>query len=525
VFKGEFIPNSDAAQVNVSVKLPPDASLAASERVVARIEKIMMADPNVKYVTSRIGTQSAGAFGGGNSGSNYAQVVGTLYEKGATIDKMPWKKHEEKLRWVSDTSVAASLLQKIGKIPGAELKVSAQAGNGFGSPIQLSLRSENSELIAATANKIKQRLLANAVPGIINADISTTPGRPELRALPDRDQLADAGLTVRDLGFAMRTLYNGDETARFRVNGEEYKIRVQLSPKEKNNPNIVNEVPVAFKQGAPITLGSVATLREEPSVDQIQRRDRIQEIQVTADLLPGYAAGTVQQQLNTWIEREKMLPEGVTMGALGQAQAQAREMGGLIGAFLLGLVLVYMVLASLYDNLLYPFIIQLAQPQALTGAILALALTDKPLNLVGFIGLVTLVGLVGKNAILLVDYTNTLRDRGRNRHDALVEAGPVRLRPIMMTTMALVLGMLPIALAFGRGSEFRETIGIIIIGGMVLSTLMTLLVIPCSYTIFDDLSNWAGGLFGRRRRKRDSGAAELTLGTTESEAPRPEERV
>jgi HAE1 family hydrophobic/amphiphilic exporter-1 len=169
------------------------------------------------------------------------------------------------------------------------------------------------------------------------------------------------------------------------------------------------------------------------------------------------------------------------MGALGQAQAQAREMGGLIGAFLLGLVLVYMVLASLYDNLLYPFIIQLAQPQALTGAILALALTDKPLNLVGFIGLVTLVGLVGKNAILLVDYTNTLRDRGRNRHDALVEAGPVRLRPIMMTTMALVLGMLPIALAFGRGSEFRETIGIIIIGGMVLSTLMTLLVIPCTY--------------------------------------------
>jgi len=160
-------------------------------------------------------------------------------------------------------------------------------------------------------------------------------------------------------------------------------------------------------------------------------------------------------------------------------------------------LLVYMLLASLYDNLLYPFIVQLAQPQAITGAILALVLTDKSLNLVGFIGLITLIGLVGKNAILLVDYTNTLRDRGRSRHDALVEAGPTRLRPISMTTVALIIGILPIALAIGRGSEFRETIGIVIIGGMLVSTLLTLVLIPCSYTIFDDLSIWIGKLLRR----------------------------
>jgi HAE1 family hydrophobic/amphiphilic exporter-1 len=156
------------------------------------------------------------------------------------------------------------------------------------------------------------------------------------------------------------------------------------------------------------------------------------------------------------------------------------------------------LLASLYNNLLYPFIIQLAQPQALVGALLALVLTNKQLNIVGFIGLIALVGLVGKNAILVVDYTNTLRERGMNRHDALVLAGPTRLRPIMMTTLAILLGMLPVALAIGRGSEFRETIGISIFGGILLSTILTLVVIPCSYTIFDDLSNWLGGKLRRK---------------------------
>ena len=157
-------------------------------------------------------------------------------------------------------------------------------------------------------------------------------------------------------------------------------------------------------------------------------------------------------------------------------------------ALVVGFVLVYALLASLYNNLLYPFIIQLAQPQAMIGAILALVLTDKPLTIVGFIGIIALVGLVGKNAILLVDYTNTLRERGMNREEAILEAGPTRLRPILMTSLAIILGMLPVALAIGRGSEFRETIGIIIIGGIALSTVLTLLVIPCSYTIIDDLA-------------------------------------
>jgi HAE1 family hydrophobic/amphiphilic exporter-1 len=517
-FKFEFIPTSDNANVSISIELPPGSSLEATQRVVSRIEDVVSRNPNVEYVLSTVGTQGSGGFSGpGSQGGNYAQIQASLYDKGAPLDRI--KKSKDRLRWVSDTSVAAEITQAVGRIPGAEIKVAATNAQGFGSPIQLSLRGEDTELLSATAVRIRDRLAEGAVKGVINADISTTPGKPELQALPDRRRLADAGLSVGDVGAALRTMYTGDDTAKFRTAGREYDIRVQLSPKDRNNPNVVQEVPVAFKQGNPIFLRQVASLVERPSVDKIERRDREQEIRVTADLLPGNAAGTAVQQVNDLLKNEKLIPDGVTLKPLGQADAQARESGFLISAFLLGLILVYMLLASLYDNLLYPFIIQLAQPQAITGAMLALVLTNKSFSLVGFIGLITLIGLVGKNAILLVDYTNTLRDRGRNRHDALVEAGPVRLRPIAMTTIALILGTLPIALALGRGSEFRETIGIVIIGGITLSTLLTLVVIPCSYTIFDDLSLLIGRTLRRMRgggRSTPSGAADLTRGTTES---------
>jgi len=499
-FKFEFIPTTDNAQVSVAIKLPPNASLKATQEVVSQVEDIVRKNPNVKYALSNVGTQGVGNFTTGSTGSNYAQVLVTLFDRGALLDKVPWKKSEEKLRWESDTAVAADILQQMPKIPGAELKVSTVNGQGFGSPIQLSFRSDDRELLVKTANTIKQKLRDGAVRGVINPDVSTTPGKPEIQALPNRQRLADTGLTVQDVGGAIRTMYQGDDTARYRISGNEYKIRVELSPEDRNDPNLVNEVPVAFKQGSPIFLNQVADLEQHPAVDKISRRDREQEVQVTADLLPGFAAGTASQEISTWLEKEKLVPPGVTLKPLGQADAQARESGFLFGAFGLGLLLVYMLLASLYDNLLYPFIVQLAQPQAITGAILALVLTDKSLNLVGFIGLITLIGLVGKNAILLVDYTNTLRDRGRNRHDALVEAGPTRLRPISMTTVALIIGILPIALAIGRGSEFRETIGIVIIGGMLVSTLLTLVLIPCSYTIFDDLSIWIGKILRRERR-------------------------
>ncbi|RYG23160.1 efflux RND transporter permease subunit [bacterium] len=504
VFKFGFLPETDPSSVNATIELPPGTSLSQTQKVVNEIEGVFMKHPDVKYTMSNVGTQASGAGGASNNGSNYAIVMATLLDRVSFSDNIFfWKKHDEKLRTKSGDSIAAELTRAVGRVAGAKVNVSAAGGFAFGSPIQVSLTGDDRELLTSTAVRIRNWLASGKVAGVINPDISSKPGKLELRAEPDRVALADRGVTVSDFAGAVRTLYQGDDNTKLRSGGREYAVRVMMDLEDRNDPDLLRTVPVSFKQGEPIYLGSVAKINQAPGYSKITRNQRSEQISVTADILPGYANGSVVQQVFQGIEKEKLIPDGVKTRALGEADAQAREMGFLFSAMGLGIVLVYMLLASLYDNLLYPLIIQIAQPQAFIGALFAIVLTDKSLNLVAFIGIITLVGLVAKNAILLVDYTNTLRDRGRNRHDALVEAGPTRLRPIMMTTIALILGMLPVALALGRGSEFRETIGITIIGGMTLSTFLTLLVIPCSYTIFDDMSNsfgrWSKRGFGLRR--------------------------
>jgi HAE1 family hydrophobic/amphiphilic exporter-1 len=497
----QFIPNTDQGTVSVSVELPPDANLAATTSVVKRIEAIVAKDPDVKYVLSQVGTSSSGQVS--SLGANKASINVTLYDRAAPTDKLPWKHHTERLRTRLDTSVAADLTEAIGRMPGAQIKVSA-SGAGFGSPIQMSFQGEDRELLVNTVSSIVDKLRGGAIQGVINPDISSRPGVPELRVIPDRTKLAQTNLNVALLGQVARIMYTGNNDTKFRVNGREYDIRVMLDYADRNDPNILSTLPIAFSQGNPIFVGSLASITQGVGVDKIDRRNRSEEVQLTADLLPGYAAGTVQLAINNWIEKDKLVPKGVNLKPLGQADFQNREQGNLFIAMGLGFLLVYMLLASLYDNLLYPLIIQLAQPQAIVGALLALMLTNQQVNIVGMIGIITLIGLVGKNAILVVDYTNTLRGRGRSRHDALVEAGPTRLRPIMMTTLALILGISPVAMAFGRGSEFRQTIGIAIIGGISLSTVLTLVVIPCTYTILDDFSNYLGDITKRSRRNPPS---------------------
>ncbi|MHB8636024.1 MAG: efflux RND transporter permease subunit [Fimbriimonadaceae bacterium] len=499
VFKFAFFPNSDSGNITVNIELPPGSNLAATERAVEYVENKVKSSPAVKYYSATVGSQGVGSFSVGSQGSNYAAVNVTLQDKLSAADRIEfWRHPDPHLRSKSDSEVKGDLIAAIGHYPGARILVSAPSGFGGGAAIQLSFRGDNRELMDATAKKVADGLSAGAIPGVVNVDLSSKPGKPEVQAIPNRALLADEGITVNDLADSMRMLYQGDDTVKFRSNGREYVLRTMLSLKDRNNPDAVSQVPIAFRQGNPVFVPQVATLRTGQALDKIQRRDREEEVVVSADLLNDtYSNGTVQAQINSWLTQNHMVPEGVLYKPLGQADSQSREMGGLILAPILGLLFVYMLLASLYDNLLYPAIIQLAQPQALVGALLALMITNVQLDLVGFIGLIVLTGVVGKNAILLVDYTNTLRGRGRNRHDALVEAGPTRLRPILMTSAALVLGMFPIALALGRGSEFRQSIGIIVIGGVTLSTLLTLLVIPASYTIFDDLSL----LLGRGARR------------------------
>jgi HAE1 family hydrophobic/amphiphilic exporter-1 len=526
VFKFSFVPSTDPIQVRAAIELPVGSSLEKTDEVARIVEKQFLKNPDIKFTITEVGKQS-GARTADSNATNFAEVTGTLYDRESFIDKVMGA--HEKLRTRKAPSIVADLTKGVGKIPGAEVRITGVSGFNFGAPIQLALISDNRELLTKTAADIRDRLAAGEIDGVIGPDVSVKSGKPEIRLIPDYRKAADLGIDATQLGGIVRTMYQGNDDSKMRIEGREYGVRVMLDLDDRNNRDTLASVPIRFNQGRPIDAGSVARFDEAPGFTAINRRDRAEEIQVTANLLPGFANGVVNGKIQTWIKEKKLLPAGVQLRQLGEADAQAREGVFLFTALFLGIFLVYAVLASLYNNYLYPFIIQLAQPQAMVGALLALVITDQAFSVIGFIGIVALVGLVGKNAILVVDYTNTLRERGHSRHDALVEAGPTRLRPILMTTLALILGLLPVAAALGRGSEFRQSIGTIVLGGIILSTFLTLVVIPCSYTIFDDLSN----LFAKWMKKPlgfggpegyNSGAITDEAGEVES-APEEDETV
>lgn len=487
VFKFGFLPPTDATQVRATIELPTGSSLAETDKAAKIVEAQFIKHPDVEFTLTEVGKQSGTAFGGDNSASNFAEVTGKLYEKRSILDKVT--RNEEKLRDNRATTIIADLTKTVGQVPGAAVRISGVSGFAFGRAIQIALRSDDRAALTKTAADIRDQLAGGAIEGVLNPEVSVKSGKPELQIRPDYRKSADLGMDALSIGGAIRALYQGNDDNKLRVNGREYGVRVMLDYADRDNPETLGTVPLRFNQGRPVYIGQLAKMDEEPGLTAINRRDRSEEIQVTADLLPGYSNGVVTAKITDWIKSKKLVPESVKFKMLGEQDAQARESVFLMTAFFIGIFAVYAVLAALYNNWLYPMIIQLAQPQAMVGALLALILLDQSFSVIGFIGVIALVGLVGKNAILLVDYTNTLRERGRNRHDAIAEAGPTRLRPIMMTTLALIFGSLPVAIGLGRGSEFRQSIFIIILGGVILSTLLTLVVIPCSYTIFDDLSN------------------------------------
>lgn len=336
------------------------------------------------------------------------------------------------------------------------------------------------------------------IEGIVDPDISWKLGKPELQVRIDPDKAASVNMSVAQVASVLRTYIEGNTDTKFREGGKEYNIRVQLTKAQREDINTVSDLVVGYFNGRPVRLSDVATVEMTTGPTKIDRKNRQRLVTFTAFLKPGYAPGNMQLVIDEALAKANLPPPGVQMKWSGEIQFQQEEGAYMGQALLLAIVLVYMLMAALFESLLMPLTIMLSLPQAMIGALLALIITGNSLNIVSMIGIIMLMGLVTKNAILLVDYTNTLRGRGLPRLQALLEAGPTRLRPILMTTFAMVFGMLPVALAIGRGSEFRAPLGIAVIGGLLLSTLLTLVVIPCVYTVFDDLGNWIARTVFRR---------------------------
>lgn len=500
-----FAPDQDQGLIQVTVEMPAGTSLAATDRVLSRIEEVIYNTPSIRRdvqnLFTSIGNTTSGVLGTGGRGAQYGEVQITCAEKQSLGDRLtgwiPWVKHPY-LRTRPSSEIAEEIRQKIGTIPGAKIKINAVSGfrGGAGAPIQIELTGQDTELLVRTAERVMA--VVSPIEGIVEPDISWKLGKPELQVRVDPDKAASVGMTVAQVASALRTYIEGNTDTKFREGGKEYDIRVQLTKAQREDVNTVSDLVIGYFSGRPVRLSDVASVEMTSGPTKIDRKNRQRLVTFTAFLKPGYAPGNMQLVIDEALAKANLPPPGVQLRWAGEIQFQQEEGAYLGQALLLAIVLVYMLMAALFESLLMPLTIMLSLPQAMIGALLGLIITGNSLNIVSMIGIIMLMGLVTKNAILLVDYTNTLRSRGLPRLQALLEAGPTRLRPILMTTFAMVFGMLPAALAIGRGSEFRAPLGIAVIGGLLLSTLLTLVVIPCVYTVFDDMGNWIARTIFRR---------------------------
>ncbi len=481
----EFFPQSDQGQVGVTVEMPTGTSLVATDAVVSRVEDIVEKIPEAEHVFTNVGsTHGGGIMSGGASGANYGQITVSLHEKESVMDRFlrPIMRGKRK-RVRLDTEIAEEVREKVKNIAGGRITVTAVSGMGGGwSPIDIELTGENMNEMNAVAQKIKG--IVASTEGTLNPDVSWKVGKPEIQATVDRERAAELGFTAGQIASALRTSIEGSTDTHYRENGKEYDIRVRLNEFDRYDLSDVGRVVVGANNGMPVFMQDVAKITPDTGPTKIERKNRQRKVSVTAGVLPGYPLGNVQNVLTKKLESVPMGNVQLHWG--GQAEMMKESFGYMFGAMFLAILLVYMLMAALFESLFNPFIIMFSLPMALIGAILALVMTGETMSIVAMIGFIMLMGLVTKNAILLVDYTNTLREEGMDRLSAILQAGPTRLRPILMTTFAMIGGMLPTALKLGRGSETRAPMAIAVIGGLIISTMLTLIVIPTLYTIFDD---------------------------------------
>ena len=485
-----FIQPSDQGLFTMSLELPAGTTLEESDILARSIEKTTLEQPGVDSVLSTVG------------GEGTPELTSFFV----------------RIRPGAKSLLVMDRLRKVfGNLP--QLQFSTQpvaAGGGaatnlvMGRPFQLSV---SGDISLEELDTISSRVLetVRSVPGIIEADRSVRAGKPELRLAVDRAHAADLGLNAAVLGSSVRTLMNGEVPSTLRQGDTETDIRVRLRSEDRQRLQDVLALTIPIPKGGAVPLSSVINLQQTTGPRQVQRMDRQRQVIIGADY-KGRPLGDILRDVTRAVG-DLHLPSSVQTRFLGQAQNTQETFASLTLALALGVVFVYMVLASQFGSFLHPFTIMFSLPLSFGGAFLALMLAGKPLDMMAMIGIIMLMGLVTKNAILLIDFILRLRRNGYTREQAILAAGPTRLRPILMTTAAMIFGMTPSALAVGAGSEFRAPMAITVIGGLITSTMLTLVVVPVVYTLLDDAQNFFS------RRKRVTQEAELVAALAGESVP------
>jgi len=477
----EFKPSEDQSQFVVRMESPVDYSLEKAGDLFSQAEAIVRARPEVR------GAFFAQGMGQGGTGQINKGVIFTRL--------LPRAEREN-----TQQEIMAELRKKLGVIPGLKTTIEEVSMIGGG------IRNLPVQYVISGGTPEEQRRYTKAIasefaklPGIVDVDTSLEVGKPELSVFIDRNKASDLGVSTATIAEAVNLLISGEvDITKFKddARGRRYDVRVRLNPENRASPEDIGRLYVRASDGRLVELGNVVNIVEGGGPSSITRRDRQRSLWLFANL-EGKPLGTAMTELDAIAART--LPPGYTTSYVGEAEEMGRSFKYLLFAIMLGILLAYMVLASQFESFLHPVTVLLAMPLSFIGAFGALLMTGKSISIVSFIGFILLMGLVKKNSILLVDYTNTLRARGMSRRDAIMQAGPVRLRPILMTTFAMVLGMMPVALGVGEGSDIRSPMGVTVIGGLITSLFLTLAVVPAAYDLFDD---WKEKLGARMRKER-----------------------
>ncbi len=469
--KLEFVPVEDSSEFNIMIRAPQGASLAQTRAIADSILPRLKALPEIRYTFYSIGADELQKV---NEGAIYCALTDKSQRQRGQFVLM-----EEARKLTADVHGAQISVQRVSKISGGGMRWAE---------IQYEVRGRDIAYLQTSVDRI---LAAMAKTGhFVDLQSSYEANKPGIDVDVDRARAADLGVSAMAVADTVRVAIGGANVGKFKAGGDRYDMALRFLEQDRNRPELIGDLWVPTGHGGNVELRSVAQVVNTRTAVEITRYNRQRNITVLANLAPGLVLGPAMQEVDK-LTRDIGLAPGYTTGWAGQAQDMGESFRYLFETMILSVIVIYMVLSAQFESFVHPLSIMLSLPLAMVGGLGAILLFQMPISIFVMIAFIFLLGLVTKNAILLIDYTNTLRDRdGMPMMDALRRAGPVRLRPILMTTMAVITGMLPTALSAGSGSESRQPMAIAIIGGLITSTLLTLLVVPAVYSLLDPLSEW-----------------------------------
>ncbi len=467
LLKFTFIPQQDMSMAKITLELPAGTPLAETQRTLDDLTQQVRALPGV---TNAFAIAGAGTQEEVNKGEITVNIV-PLSQR--AYGQQDFKQYLRKTLRVSPSAVLG--VQDFNAMAG---------GGNRAQPVQFNLRGTDWNELLAAVEKVKAKMKEQ--PGFADVDTTYRAGKPQLDVQLDRERAAAVGVPAASLGQALRALMGGDKVTDFHQGGDTYDIKVKLPDATLSDPSALGAVPVRAANGQLVELRTIADVTASSGPSQIDHQAQMRQVTILAELR-NYSLGEAMAFLSAFAKTD--LPKSVQYDFEGQGRELGKAGKAFLLALVLGVVLVYIILAAQFESLVHPFTIMMSLPFAVIGGIAGLLLAQQYMSMMAMIGFIMLMGLVTKNGILLVEFTNQLREAGRSTRDALLEAGQVRLRPILMTTVAMIAGMIPVALAKGDGAETRVPMAVAIIGGLVTSTALTLGIVPVVYSLLDGLRN------------------------------------